>query len=109
MGDRYAHQSAEIAKTLDARYNQSKAGIQAKIDELRAETEKEKQAQDFVAPQDPIPEEVTDAPQQDPEPETGTDKDLVPESAEEAEVVSEEEAPTSEEESGVKEQSQTEE
>ena len=64
MEDRYAHNADEIAKQLDARYNQSKAGIQAKIDELREENEKEIQAQASITPQAPTPDEPdADAPQ----------------------------------------------
>lgn len=50
MEDRYAHRVDEISKQLDARYSQSKAGIQAKIDELREENEKEIQSQAAVSP-----------------------------------------------------------
>lgn len=50
MEDRFANTKEDIAKALDARYNQSKAGIVAKIDELRAENEKEKSAQDSIKP-----------------------------------------------------------
>ena len=52
MEDRYAHNVEEISKSLDARYNQSKSGIQAKIDELREENEREKESQEAVAPKD---------------------------------------------------------
>mgnify|MGYP001027645110 CR=1 FL=1 len=61
MEDRYAHNVEEIAKQLDARYSQSKAGIQAKIDELREENEKEIQSQAAVTP-DAEPDETPDAP-----------------------------------------------
>lgn len=50
MEDRFANTKEDIAKALDARYNQSKAGIAAKIDELREENEKEKRAQDSIKP-----------------------------------------------------------
>ena len=60
MEDRYAHNVDEIAKQLDARYSQSKAGIQAKIDELREENDKEVQSQAAVTP-DAKPDEAPDA------------------------------------------------
>ena len=58
MEDRYSHNVDEIAKQLDARYSQSKAGIQAKIDELREENEKEIQSQAAISP-DAQAEEAT--------------------------------------------------
>jgi len=44
MQERYAYKSEEIAQNLDAQYNQSKCNIQSKIDALREEIRKEKEA-----------------------------------------------------------------
>lgn len=62
MDDRFSNTKEDIAKSLDARYNQSKAGIAAKIDELRAEIDKEKKAQDAIKPtaEEPSVEEKAD-------------------------------------------------
>lgn len=45
MEERYPHNAEEIAKSLDARYNQSKSNIQSQIDTLREEIRKEQAAQ----------------------------------------------------------------
>lgn len=45
MEERYPHNAEEIAKSLDARYNQSKSNIQSQIDTLRKEIRKEQAAQ----------------------------------------------------------------
>lgn len=50
LEERYSPDVDEMKKNLDARYNQSKSSIKAKIDELREENEKEKQAQKSVQP-----------------------------------------------------------
>lgn len=52
MEERYPHNAEEIAKTLDARYNQSKSNIQSQIDALREEIRKEQAAQVEVQPMD---------------------------------------------------------
>ena len=107
MEDRYAHNADEIAKQLDARYNQSKAGIQAKIDELREENEKEIQAQASITPQAPAPDESdANAPQTDEQPDSA---DEGASDSTDAVGNSEAEAPATEEAPEEKEQEKSEE
>lgn len=58
MKERYPHNSEEIAKTLDARYNQSKSNIQSQIDALREEIRIERIPHEEVQPESTSTEET---------------------------------------------------
>lgn len=95
MDDRFANTKDDIAKSLDARYNQSKAGIVAKIEELRAENEKEKKEQDAVKPGTENPATEEKAEEQD-QPAESAPVEVPATNAESENTTQEAEAPTAE-------------